>query len=98
MSTEARRKPRSKDAPGVSAARLADLPGTITIRQLADTLGVSVDAIKDWVGRGEFPEPHSIFGRTWLYRLDYVRAFLETGRWPAGVRFKRPATRQGEET
>jgi hypothetical protein len=61
----------------------------VTHRDLARLLGVSTSVIRLWVQRGEFPEPTAIVAQTWLYNLRAVESFINTGRWPAGTRFRR---------
>jgi hypothetical protein len=70
-------------------------PILIKHRRVAAMLGISTQNIREWVAKGTFPEPHSHFEQTWLYRVDQVEAFIKTGKWPEGTRFKR--RRWGEE-
>jgi predicted site-specific integrase-resolvase len=69
-------------------------PELITHRKVAGLLGISCRDIRRWVAKGSFPMPHASVEVTWFYREDVIRAFLETGKWPEGVRFQR--TRGGE--
>lgn len=66
-----------------------DLPDLIPHRLVAKKLGITTDTLREWVGKGTFPEPHSFFEQTWLYRVDLIQAFLETGKWPECAKFKR---------
>lgn len=91
------RKPRAPartKRAGKARDKIDDLPDLIPHRLLADKLGVTPRTLRDWVTNGAFPEPHSHFEQTWLYRVDLIRAFLDTGKWPDGTRFQR--TRGGE--
>jgi hypothetical protein len=91
VSDEAKRKPRKAPRTGragVASRKIDDLADLIPHRLVAAKLGVTTDTLREWVGKGDFPEPHSIFQQTWLYRVDHVRAFLETGKWPDGTKFK----------
>jgi hypothetical protein len=88
MATRKKRAPARSGRAGKARGKLADLPDLITHRLVADKLGVTTDTLREWVAKGVFPEPHSIFEQTWLYRGDFIRAFLETGRWPDGARFR----------
>jgi hypothetical protein len=46
---------------GKAREKLADLPVLMPHRLVADKLGVTPDALRDWVAKGVFPEPHSLF-------------------------------------
>jgi hypothetical protein len=85
----AKLKPRTGRA-GDALEKLADLPDLITHRLVADKLGVTPDALRDWVYAGVFPEPHSVIERTWLYPIGPIRVFLATGAWPKGTKFRTP--------
>ena len=94
---------KSKGAVGTGRAgkakvKLEGLPDLIPHRLVADKLGITPDTLRDWVTKGTFPEPHSHFEHTWLYRVDFIRAFLETGRWPEGAKFQRRRWGEGTET
>lgn len=73
---------------GKARIKLDDLPDLIPHRLVADKLGISPDSLRDWVAAGTFPEPHSTIERTWFYRVDLVRAYLTTGEWPEGTKFR----------
>lgn len=60
----------------------------VTHREVAEACSVDTETLRDWVAKGEFPEPHSVIERTWFYRVDVVAHWLETGEWPRGARFK----------
>ena len=64
-------------------------PELVNHRDVATRLGITTQNIRRWVASGEFPEPHSVLASLWFYREDHVRAFLETGKWPDGAKFKR---------
>jgi hypothetical protein len=68
--------------------KIDDVPGTITHRKVAEKLGITPETLRRWCLKGTFPEPHSVFEHIWLYREDVIRAFLDTGEWPAGTKFK----------
>lgn len=93
MSTaKAPRKPKSPartGRAGKAKVKFDDLPDLITHRLVADKLGITPDTLREWVTKGTFPEPHSHFEQTWLYRVDLIRAFLETGKWPDEAKFRR---------
>lgn len=55
---------------------------------LAALVGLKPRTLRRRVAAGEWPEPHSIVGWTWLYRADQVEHYIETGAWPEGTRFK----------
>lgn len=82
-----RTKSRQGDA-GKARVKLADLPDLIPHFLVADKLGITTDRLRDWVAQGTFPEPHSMVERTWFYRVDLVRVYLEIGRWPEGTKFR----------
>jgi hypothetical protein len=79
----------SPDSAGKARSKLGGFPGLIPHRQVAALLGITPNAIRKWVAKGAFPVPHSIFEQTWLYRVDVVRVFLDTGKWPEGTKFNR---------
>lgn len=58
-------------------------------RRVARQLGITTETLRDWVDRGEFPEPHSVFGQTWLYEVELIDQFIKTRRWLPCARFKR---------
>jgi hypothetical protein len=60
----------------------------LTHRSIARLCDVDTETIREWVARGEWPEPHAIVERTWFYPAEAVNCFLDTGRWPEGMRFK----------
>jgi hypothetical protein len=70
-------------------------PRLIKMREVAAMLGITTQNIRRWVANGSWPEPHSAVATTWLYRADHIKTFVETGKWPDGVKFKR--RRGGEE-
>jgi hypothetical protein len=74
---------------GKGRRKLDGLPDLLPHRAVAEKMGVSPEVLRDWVARGVFPEPHSAFEHTWLYRADLIREWLETGAWPEGVKFRR---------
>jgi hypothetical protein len=76
------------EAAGQDKDKLADLPDLITHRDVAEKLGITTNNLRDWVAKGTFPVPHSRVEKTWLYRLDLVRAYIETGRWPPEAKFR----------
>jgi hypothetical protein len=84
-------------AAGKARRKLDDLPGLIPHTMVADHFGIIPDLLRDWVAKGVFPRPHSVFDRTWLYRVAVVRAFLKIGKWPEGTEFRRPATRRDDD-
>lgn len=88
MATKTKAPARTGRA-GKARVKLADLPDLIPHTFVAEKIGVSSTALRNWVASGEFPEPHSVLGQTWMYRVDTIRPYLETGRWPDGTRFKR---------
>jgi hypothetical protein len=84
-----KRAPARSGRAGKARDKLADLPDLIPHAMVAEKFGITTTTLRNWVASGEFPEPHSTLAQTWLYRVDFIRAFLETGRWPEGVKFKR---------
>jgi hypothetical protein len=95
----AARKPKGDSLrSGRAKRKVEDLPDLIPHWVVAEKIGVATETIRDWVTRGTFPEPHSIIEQTWLYRVDFIRAFLETGRWPDGAKFQRRRWGDGMET
>jgi hypothetical protein len=92
MSSTNTKKPKAPPRTGRAGkarSKIDDLPDLIPHRLVADKLGVTPDTFKDWVDNGTFPMPHSKFEQTLLYRVDFIRAFLDTGIWPDGARFQR---------
>jgi hypothetical protein len=63
--------PRSGRA-GKARQKLADLADLIPHSMVAEKLGITTVCLRNWVAVGEFPEPHSILKRTWLYRVDLL--------------------------
>ena len=51
-------------------------------RDLAESMGQPVKLVSAWIRQGNFPPPHSTFGRTMLYRSEHVEAYFKTGHWP----------------
>ena len=82
------KKPPRSGRSGVALGQLEEYSNLIPHRLVADKLGVTPDALRDWVIAGMFPEPHSVIERTWLYPVDDFRFFLENGRWPDGTKFR----------
>jgi predicted DNA-binding transcriptional regulator AlpA len=60
----------------------------LTHRSIARLCDVDTETIREWVARGEWPEPHAIVERTWFFAKSVVDYWLETGRWPEGTKFK----------
>ena len=60
----------------------------INHRTVAKACDVDTGTLRDWVARGEFPEPHCVIQSTWLYDKALIDHFLETGRWPSTAKFK----------
>jgi predicted DNA-binding transcriptional regulator AlpA len=77
--------------------KIDDVPGTVTHRKVAEKLGITPETLRRWVAKGAFPRPLAVIETIWLYREDIIRAFLQTGKWPEGTEFRRPATRQSPE-
>ena len=69
--------------------KIEQFPDLVPHWVVAEKLGITTDSLRDWVAGGNFPEPHSVCVQTWFYRVDLVRAYLETGRWPEGTKFRR---------
>jgi predicted DNA-binding transcriptional regulator AlpA len=69
-------------------------PILINHREVAAMLGMTPQNIRRWVAMGSFPEPHSIIESLWFYRTNVVRAFVDTGKWPEGTKF-RPGVGRG---
>jgi predicted DNA-binding transcriptional regulator AlpA len=70
--------------------RIDGLPNMITHRDVAEKMGISTETLREWVESSEFPIPHSVIRQTFFYRLDIIQVFLETGKWPTEVKFRRP--------
>lgn len=62
-------------------------PVLITHLTVAALCSIDTETLRDWVGRGIFPRPHSVFERTWLYKKSVVDHFIESGRWPEEASF-----------
>ncbi len=90
IKTRAKKSPARSGRAGKAREKLADLPDLISHTPVADKFGTTTRNIRDWVAAGEFPEPHSIGRQAWFYRVDFVRAFLETGRSSSGAGSDRP--------
>jgi hypothetical protein len=63
-------------------------PELVNHRRVAGLFDVTTAALRTWVEKGEFPEPHSVIAQTWFYRADWIAHRLKTGEWPRGVVFK----------
>jgi hypothetical protein len=55
---------------------------------LARALGISLPTFRTWVARGEWPLPHAIIGRTWLFPRVAYEHWRAHGTWPDGTRFQ----------
>jgi hypothetical protein len=88
MAARKKKSPARSGRAGKARDKLADLPDLIPLTLVADKLGITSTILREWVTKGVFPEPHSIFEQTWLYRVDLIREFLGTGRWPDGTKFR----------
>jgi hypothetical protein len=67
----------------------AKAPGKyLTLREIARDTGRPYETLKEWVQKGEYPEPHAVIATTWLYKRAVVEYFDQHGRWPEGVRFR----------
>lgn len=51
----------------------------LSVRQVADRLGVSTDSVWRWKRNGEFPKAVKLSGRTTRWRLSDIEAW-EAGR------------------
>jgi hypothetical protein len=58
---------------------------------------LTTETLREWVARGEWPEPHAVIERTWFYQKSIIDHFLEKGEWPEGTRFK-PGEGRGRVT
>lgn len=64
--------------------------------KVARLFGMTPKTLRSRVERGVFPEPHSTersrpdsdVGLILYYSAEVIAHRIETGRWPAGVRFK----------
>lgn len=84
MSTEAKteRKRRKRTAPPLSPK------GLIDSLEVCRLLGVLPNTWRKRVSKGQAPLPHSIMGRLSYYRLADIRYRLNSGKWPAEMKFK----------
>jgi hypothetical protein len=89
MPARASKKPARTGRAGKARSKIADLPDLVPHAIVADKLGITTTILRKWVVDGEFPRPHSTLGQTWLYRVDLIRVYLETGKWPDGATFNR---------
>lgn len=70
-------------------ARRKAAPVLLTHRTVAGMIDIDCGTLRDWVAQGLWPLPHSIItDRTWLFRADAVRHWLDTGSWPEGTAFR----------
>lgn len=58
-------------------------------QDIARFFEVDARTVRRWVGRGLWPEPHSILERTWYFEAEIVEHYINTGEWPAEARFKK---------
>jgi hypothetical protein len=93
-----KRAPAREGRAGKAREKLADLPDLIPHHFVAEKLGITTTTLRDWVYNGMFPRPHAAIEHTWLYRVDWVREFLETGRWPKEATFNRATRPQDGES
>lgn len=63
-------------------------PVLITHRHVALMCDMTTETLRRRVGRGTWPEPHSIVERMWYYRRTDIQAYIDTGEWPPTMRFK----------
>jgi hypothetical protein len=63
-------------------------PRLLNHRTVARLVDVPTGTLLDWIGKGVWPEPHAIVERTWFFVADQVEAWLATGTWPPGTRFR----------
>lgn len=56
-------------------------PRLMPHKQVAELCGITTEALRDWVAKGNFPEPHAIIGQTWLYKADLIEHWIETAEW-----------------
>jgi len=80
----------------VRAQRKPPPPELIPIKVVAKRVGMSSKTLINWIAKGDFPLPHSVFQKTRLYRTDDIDVFIRTGKWPAGARFARVRDRAAE--
>jgi predicted DNA-binding transcriptional regulator AlpA len=67
---------------GIKGRRKAE-PIFITKSEMARALGIHPGTITRWIGKGEFPPPHSRPGeRTSLWLRSHFEAYVRDGRWP----------------
>jgi hypothetical protein len=83
-----KRAPAREGRAGKAREKLVDLPDLIPHTFVAAKLGVSTTILRAWVAEGEVPKPHCMIKHTWFYRLDMIRVYRETGRWPDGTKFR----------
>ncbi len=70
------------------STRAKTAPRLLTHREVAARVSIDTETLRDWVAEGEWPEPIAIVKRTWFYPAHQVDAFIETGTWPEGTKFK----------
>ena len=63
-------------------------PVLITHVTVAALCSIDTETLREWVAKGVFPEPHTVFEHTWLYKRRVVQHFLDHGDWPKGTKFK----------
>lgn len=64
-------------------------PRLIHHREIARLIGVGTEVIIDWVAAGEFPKPLAVVRRTYLYPVDLIEHWIQTGTWDSSAQFNR---------
>lgn len=79
----------TKEKAAKSRDRLDRLPDLIDHRQIAKKLGKDCETVRNWIRDGEWPLPHSEVKTTIFYHLADIELWLNTGAWPAHMKFNR---------